>query len=74
MSSQLTIKTNKIDAFNWYQKVVVTITNTGTQAADLNHAILSFSASGHPDPWGVFDGSLIGNQPLTLNTMIGAVR
>ncbi|WP_318371799.1 chitinase [Enterobacter sp.] len=67
MSSQLTIKTNKIDAFNWYQKVVVTITNTGTQAADLNRATLSFSASGHPDPWGVFDGSLIGNQPLTLN-------
>lgn len=67
MSAQLTIKTNKLDNRSWYQKVIVTITNSGPQPVDINHATLSFSASGHPDPWGVFDGTLTGDLPLTLN-------
>lgn len=67
MSAQLTIKTNKLDNRSWYQKVIVTISNSGPQPIDINHATLSFSASGHPDPWGVFDGTLTGDLPLTLN-------
>lgn len=67
MSAQLTLKTNKLDNRSWYQKVIVTITNSGSHPVDINRATLSFSASGHPDPWGVFDGTLTGNLPLTLN-------
>ncbi|VDY45882.1 putative hydroxymethyltransferase [Salmonella enterica subsp. enterica serovar Daytona] len=33
----------------------------------MNHAAISFTASGHIDPWGNSGGTLKGNLPLTLN-------
>lgn len=33
----------------------------------MNHAAISFTASGHIDPWGNSGGTLKGNLPFTLN-------
>ena len=33
----------------------------------MNHAVISFTGSGHQDPWGNFGGTLKGDMPLTLS-------
>ena len=64
--SAISIKSSAFDTQSWYQKVTLTLTNSTNNTVDLNHAIIHFIASGHPDPWGNFGGDLRGNQSLTL--------
>jgi len=52
---------------SWYQKITLTITNENNRAVDMNHAVISFTGSGHQDPWGNFGGTLKGDMPLTLS-------
>ena len=63
----LSISNSNIDVNSWYQKITLTVSNNGKSAVDINHAAISFTASGHQDPWGVFGGTLYGNLPLTLS-------
>ncbi|HBR6989396.1 TPA: chitinase, partial [Klebsiella aerogenes] len=60
------IKNSQIDVNSWYQKVTLTFTNESHRAVDLNQAAISFTASGHPDPWGNTGGTLKGDRSLTL--------
>ncbi len=60
------IKNSQIDVNSWYQKVTLTFTNESHCAVDLNQAAISFTASGHPDPWGNTGGTLKGDRSLTL--------
>lgn len=62
----ISIASSKINSKSWYQKVTLTLTNNNDYAVDVNHAQICFSASGHPDPWGNFGGTLMGDRPLTL--------
>lgn len=64
--SAISIKSSALNAQSWYQKMTLTLTNKSDRAVDLNHAIIHFTASGHPDPWGNFGGNLKGDLPLTL--------
>ncbi len=68
MMSTISIKTSAINSQSWYQKVTLTFTNNGSRAVDMNHAKISFTATGHPDPWGNFGGTLKGNIPVKLST------
>lgn len=60
------IKNSRIDVNSWYQKVTLTFTNESNRPVDLNQAAISFTASGHPDPWGNTGGTLKGDRSLTL--------
>lgn len=60
------IKNSQIDVNSWYQKVTLTFTNESNRSVDLNQAAISFTASGHPDPWGNTGGTLKGDRSLTL--------
>lgn len=48
--SAISIKNSALNAQSWYQKMTLTLTNKSDRAVDLNHAIIHFTASGHPDP------------------------
>ncbi len=61
------IKNSQIDVNSWYQKVTLTFTNESNRAVDMNQAAITFTASGHPDPWGNLGGTLKGDRSLTLN-------
>ena len=63
----VSIKNSQIDVNSWYQKITLTITNENNRAVDMNHAVISFTGSGHQDPWGNFGGTLKGDMPLTLS-------
>ncbi|WP_323080358.1 chitinase [Klebsiella quasipneumoniae] len=63
----VTLKNSQIDVNSWYQKVTLTFTNESSRAMDMNQAVITFTASGHPDPWGNIGGTLKGDRPLTLN-------
>lgn len=60
------IKNSQIDVNSWYQKVTLTFTNESNRTVDMNQAAISFTASGHPDPWGNTGGTLKGDRSLTL--------
>ncbi len=62
----IAIKNSQIDVNSWYQKVTLTFTNESNRPLDLNLATISFTASGHPDPWGNTGGTLKGDRSLTL--------
>ena len=62
----IAIKNSQIDVNSWYQKVTLTFTNESNRSVDLNQAAISFTASGHPDPWGNTGGTLKGDRSLTL--------
>jgi hypothetical protein len=53
---------------SWYQRVTLMLTNRYSQSIDLNKLTLSFSATGHPDQYSSFGGSMLGNQPVTLSS------
>ncbi|MGF7449485.1 chitinase, partial [Klebsiella michiganensis] len=63
----VSIKNSQIDVNSWYQKITLTITKENNRAVDMNHAVISFTGSGHQDPWGNFGGTLKGDMPLTLS-------
>ena len=62
----IAIKNSQIDVNSWYQKITLTFTNESNRPVDLNQATISFTASGHPDPWGNTGGTLKGDRSLTL--------
>lgn len=43
----VSIKNSQIDVNSWYQKITLTITNENNRAVDMNHAVISFTGSGH---------------------------
>ena len=61
-----TISVSNLNSQSWYQRVAFSVTNAYTCAVDLNQLQISFTASGHPDPYSQFSGSLAGNQPVEL--------
>lgn len=63
----ISIHTSTFDVNSWYQKVTLTFINESGNLVDMNHAAITFTASGHIDPWGNIGGTLKGNLPLTLN-------
>lgn len=63
----ISIHTSTFDVNSWYQKVTLTFINESGNPVDMNHAAITFTASGHIDPWGNIGGTLKGNLPLTLN-------
>lgn len=63
----ISIHASAFDVNSWYQKITLTFINESGNAVDMNHAAISFTASGHIDPWGNSGGTLKGNLPLTLN-------
>ncbi|EOX8465940.1 hydroxymethyltransferase [Salmonella enterica subsp. arizonae] len=63
----ISIHTSTFDVNSWYQKVTLTFINESGNPVDMNHASITFTASGHIDPWGNIGGTLKGNLPLTLN-------
>ncbi|KSB86505.1 hypothetical protein LFZ31_15180 [Salmonella enterica subsp. enterica serovar Newport str. S09097] len=63
----ISIYASAFDVNSWYQKITLTFINESGNAVDMNHAAISFTASGHIDPWGNSGGTLKGNLPLTLN-------
>ncbi|TPG60806.1 chitinase [Ewingella americana] len=56
--SSLHVTASAIDADSWYQPVTLTFINAGSSSVDLNQAVLSFSACGAADSFGVISGSL----------------
>lgn len=63
----ISIHASTFDVNSWYQKITLTMINESGNPVDMNHAAITFMASGHVDPWGNVGGTLKGNQPLTLN-------
>ncbi|EDW8156879.1 hypothetical protein FHP40_003225 [Salmonella enterica subsp. enterica serovar Hartford] len=63
----ISIHASAFDVNSWYQKITLTFINESGNPVDMNHAAISFTASGHIDPWGNSGGTLKGNLPLTLN-------
>lgn len=62
----LTLNVSELNAASWYQRVTFTLTNLYAQAVDLNQLQLNFTASAHPDPYSPFQGTMLGNQAVTL--------
>ncbi|PVR41602.1 chitinase, partial [Salmonella enterica subsp. enterica serovar Anatum] len=56
----------ELNTASWYQRVTFTLTNLYAQAVDLNQLQLNFTASAHPDPYSPFQGTMLGNQAVTL--------
>ena len=54
---------SKLDTGSWYQSVTLSLTNTTSQTIDFTQAVIEFSATGHPDEYSPFSGSLIGGTP-----------
>ncbi|ECC5837097.1 hydroxymethyltransferase, partial [Salmonella enterica] len=48
----ISIHASAFDVNSWYQKITLTFINESGNAVDMNHAAISFTASGHIDPWG----------------------
>ncbi|EBB8079460.1 hypothetical protein CK087_17410 [Salmonella enterica subsp. enterica serovar Oslo] len=59
----ISIHASAFDVNSWYQKITLTFINESGNAVDMNHAAISFTASGHIDPWGNSGGTLKGNLP-----------
>lgn len=62
----LALSVSELNPASWYQRVNFTLTNHYSQAVDLNQLKLNFTASAHPDPYSPFQGSMLGNQAVTL--------
>ncbi len=62
----LTLNVSELNTASWYQRVTFTLTNLYARAVDLNQLQLNFTASAHPDPYSPFQGTMLGNQAVTL--------
>lgn len=63
-----TIVASSLNPNSWYQRVTLTLTNRYSQPIDLNQLAIEFTATGHPDQYSLFSGSMMGNQPVTFSS------
>lgn len=78
--ASVAVSVSAISSNSWYQKVTFSLTNTCQQMIDLAQAKIEFLATGHPDEYSTFGGTLFsgtaptvtrdGGWPLEKNTLV----
>jgi hypothetical protein len=78
--ASVAVSVSALSSSSWYQKVTFSLTNTCRQMIDLAQAKIEFMATGHPDEYSPFSGTLFsgiapavtrdGGWPLEKNTLV----
>lgn len=79
-AASVAVSVSALASSSWYQKVTLSLTNASQQVIDLAHAEIEFLATGHPDEYSPYGGTLAasgaptltrdGGWPLEKNTLV----